>query len=317
MPCSSRPPARFIGCDVGKTSITVFDSATGLSRCLANRPSLLRSFARTLDATCLVVCEATGGYEAKLLAAMLAAEVPAHRADARKVKAFIRSFGTLGKSDAIDAAALARYGAERHHGLARWQAPDPVREVLQTLVLTRRDLVEKRHGHSNRLQAPGAGAVAAALRSLMRALDAQLRALDARIAALLQRHPALQRDVRVLRDMHGIGPVTAATLLALMPELGHLSGRQAASLAGVAPHPHDSGQRNGYRKTRGGRPEVKRTLFMAALSASRGTGKLAETYRSLVARGKKPIVAITAVMRKLIVISNAKLRDARAIPATN
>ncbi len=233
-------------------------------------------------------------------------------ADARKVKAFIRSFGTLGKSDAIDAQALARYGAERHAALARWVQPDPVREELQALVLTRVDLVRLRQAQRNRLAAPGAEIVAAVLRAVVREIDKQLRALGARIAGCLRRHPALSRDLAVLRGMRGIGDVTAAALLALMPELGTLSGRAAASLAGVAPHPHESGQRSGYRKTRGGRPDVKRALFMAALAASQGQGAMAEVYRAFVARGKKPIVALTALMRKLIVIANAKLRDARA-----
>ena len=314
MTLSSTPPERIIGCDVGKTSITVFDTACGQSRSIANRTPELARLARSLDAGCLVVCEATGGYEAKLLGAMHAAGVPAHRADARKVKAFIRSFGTLGKSDAIDAAALARYGAERHATLARWQPPEPGRAELQALVLARIDLVRLRQAQMNRLAAPEAGFVATALRAVLREVDKQLHLLQDRIRRLLHRHPALARDLAVLRAMPGIGEVTAAALLALMPELGTLSGRQAASLAGVAPHPYESGQRIGYRKTRGGRAEVKRTLFMAALVASRARGRLAEVYQRLVGRGKKPIVAITALMRKLIVLANAKLRDAHQNP---
>lgn len=302
-------PTRFIGCDVGKTSITLFDTASGQARTIPNRLPDLRRFARGLGPECLVVCEATGGYEARLLDAMLAAGVPAHRADARKVKAFIRSFGTLGKSDAIDAEALARYAAERHVSLARWQMPDPIREELQALVLTRIDLVRMRQAQRNRLAAPGAAVVAGVLRAVLREIVAQLRALEARIAALLRRHAVLARQARVLHGIRGVGAITAAALLALMPELGQLTGKQAAALAGVAPHPHESGQRVGYRRTRGGRPEVKRSLFMAALTASQGEGALADAYRRLVARGKKPIVAITAIMRKIVVIANAKVRD--------
>lgn len=305
----STSPTRFIGCDVGKASITVFDTASGQARTIPNRLPDLRRLARALGPECLVVCEATGGYETRLLDAVLAAGVPAHRADARKVKAFIRSFGTLGKSDAIDADALARYGAERHASLARWQPPDPVREELQALVLTRIDLVRMRQAQVNRLAAPGAAAVAGVLRAVLREIVAQLRAIEARIAALLRRHPVLARQAAVLNGIRGVGAVTAAALLALMPELGQVSGKQAAALAGVAPHPHESGQRVGYRRTRGGRPEVKRSLFMAALTASQGEGALAEAYRRLVARGKKPIVAITAVMRKLVVVANARIRD--------
>ena len=305
----STPPARFIGCDVGKASVTVFDSADGTTRTIANRTPDLRRLAARLGPDCLVVCEATGGYEARLLQALIVARVPAHRADARKVKAFIRSFGTLGKSDAIDAAALARYGTERHAGLARWQQPDPVREELQSLVATRTDLVQLRQAQKNRLQAPGAAAVAAALRAVLQTVQAQLRAIEARIAALIRAHPVLSRHVATLRDMRGIGPVIAAALLAMMPELGHIPGKKAAALAGAAPHPYESGQRVGYRKTRGGRPEDKRALFMAALTASQGEGQLAQSYRRLIARGKKPIVAITAIMRKIIVIANARIRD--------
>src|SRR5580658_4471874 len=128
-------PSRFIGCDVGKTAIVVFDAMSGRSHSIANAPQALSDFAAGLEATCFVVCEATGGYENALLAALFAAGVPAHRADARKVKAFIRSFGTLGKTDAIDARALRRYGCERHAGLTRWRARDEERVKLQSLVL--------------------------------------------------------------------------------------------------------------------------------------------------------------------------------------
>lgn len=155
------PPTRFIGCDVGKTSIAVFDSHDGRAITLPNRREALLAFAEDLDAACLVVCEATGGYEDVLLEAMLAAGRHAHRADARKVKAFIRSFGTLGKSDAIDARALAQYGAERHARLARWRTPDPQRDRLQALVATRQDLVAQRVACRNRSKAPGAAAVKA------------------------------------------------------------------------------------------------------------------------------------------------------------
>jgi transposase len=137
-------PSRFIGCDVGKTAIVVFDAASGRTSALANTPEVLSRFAASLEATCFVVCEATGGYERDLLAALIAAGVPACRADARKVKAFIRSFGTLGKSDAIDAAALARYGRDRFAELPLWSAREPERDRLQALVLARRDLVKDR-----------------------------------------------------------------------------------------------------------------------------------------------------------------------------
>ena len=303
-------PTRFIGCDVGKAEIVVFDSQDGQVRSLKNRPGALAAFAAALDASCLVVCEATGGYERALLDALVAAGRPAHRADARKVKAFIRSFGTLGKSDAIDARALARYGHERHASLARWQSPDPQRLILQALVLARADFLAQRTACINRIKAPGSGPVRACLSALQACLDDQIRRLDAAIQDAIRALEDLARAETVLRSIGGIGQKTAAALIALMPELGHLTRRQAAALAGLAPHPNQSGAGDAYRRTRGGRPAIKTTLFMAALAAARHDPAARTAYQRLRANGKKPIVAITALMRRIIVIANARLRDA-------
>lgn len=198
MTSSTTIVSRFIGCDVGKNHIAVFDSIGGKTVHLDNAAEALTAFARSLDTDCLVVCETTGGHEAALLAALVKAGVPAHRADARKVKAFIRSFGTLGKTDALDARALARYGAERHGKLVRWRAPDALRARLQALVLTRRDLVDDRVAYKNRLTSPGAETVAPYLQALITCLSRQIDAIEAEIQALLARSDALARTHRVL-----------------------------------------------------------------------------------------------------------------------
>lgn len=305
----TNPVTRFIGCDVGKASITVFDSATRTTRDLPNTREALGELATTLDAASLVICEATGGHEALLLDAVIRSGHAVHRADARKVKAFIRSLGTLAKTDAIDACALARYGYERHDRLDRWQPREPEREVLHALVSTRCDLVRARVACSNRLKAPGAAPVAAELRSLLESHDQAIAGIEARIDELIRSSQTLARTARTLRAIPGIGPATAAALIAFMPELGALGRKQIASLAGLAPHPRQSGTFSGYRRTRGGRPEVKRTLFMAALCAIRHNPDLKTFHQRLTANGKKPIVALVATMRKLITIANAKVRD--------
>jgi transposase len=305
-------PTSFIGCDVGKAEIVVFDSRTGRTASVPNEPDALAAFAAGLEATGLVVCEATGGYEAALLEALVTAARPVHRADARKVKAFIRSLGTLGKSDRIDARALAQYGRERQDRLARWRPREQQRDQLRLLVTARRELVRQRVACRNRLQAPGMAAIEPRLNRLLAALDAEITGLDADIAALIESAQPLARTVKTLRTIAGIGPATAAQLLALMPELGTIGRRQAAALAGLAPHPRQSGNNDAYRRTRGGRPDVKHTLFMAALAAARYNPTLRAFYMRLRNNGKKPIVAITAVMRKLIVIANAKVRDTLA-----
>lgn len=306
---ASTTPTRFIGCDVGKASIVVFDSRDGRTRTIANRRDSLTAFAAELDASCLLVCEATGGHEALVLAAALEAGCPTHRADARKVKAFIRSFGILGKTDAIDARALAAYGQERHARLARWQARDPQRQRLQTLVLTRHHLVAQKVAVDNRHGAPGAEPAKPYLAALRDCLEQQIRAIEAEVEALIDASHSLRQAAKTLRSIAGVGPKTAAALLALMPELGTLNRRQAAALAGLAPHPDQSGQRDAYRRTKGGRSEVKRILFMAAMAAAKHNQTLAAVYNRLVAAGKKPLTALTALMRKIIVIANARLRD--------
>ncbi|GAC1334913.1 MAG: IS110 family transposase [Beijerinckiaceae bacterium] len=309
---TTTPPTRFIGCDVGKDAIVVFDSKSTCTDRVPNEPAALARFAASLDGQCLAICEATGGYEAALLDALVRAGCPVHRADARKVKAFIRSLGTLGKSDAIDARALARYGQERYDRLALWQLRDEARASLHTLVTTRRDLVKQRVACANRLSAPGAAPVATRLQHLLDAIDAQVEGIESDIAALIRANEPLMRSLKILRTIAGIGEATATALIALMPELGTLDRRQAAALAGLAPHPRQSVKADAYRRTRGGRSEIKPVLFMAAMSARQHNKLLKPFYERLIANGKKPLVALTALMRKIIVIANARLKNAAA-----
>lgn len=313
---SAMPALQVIGCDVGKDAIVADDSRTGQSTELTNHPEALKAFVATLPQTALVVCEATGGHEAALLRAAWEAGVPAHRADARRVKAFIRSLGRLGKTDHLDAQGLARYGLERQADLPRWRPAGAGRDDLRSLVRLRAQLVKQRTALSNQLKAPGSNAAKPHLGALIDAITERITAVEADIADLLDRQPAIAQTVDIIRAIPGCGPVTAVTVAALMPELGSMSGRQAASLAGLAPHPHQSGQRDGYRRTRGGRTDLKRALFMAAMAARNHNPHLSAVYQRLVANGKKPIVAITALMRKLITIINARVRDARAVPVT-
>ena len=304
-------PTCFVGCDVGKTEIVVFNSGSGRTSRIPNSPERLARFADSLDPGCLVICEPTGGWEAGLLDALTRAGRAVHRADAVRVKAFIRSLGTLGKSDAIDARALAAYGRERHATLTLWQPKDELRDRLHRLVMLRRDLIADRTAWSNRRGAPTGAALADHLGPILDCLEARIAAVDAEIAHLIKATPALRADARALRQIKGIGPHTATGLIALMPELGQITRREAAALAGVAPHPNESGASRGYRRARGGRPEIKRTLFFAAMSAARHNPPLRAFHQRLRDAGKPKLLAIVAVMRKLIVIANAVLRDTR------
>lgn len=304
--------ARFLGCDVGKQHVAFHDTATGQDILVANTKRDLARHLRAYGPDTLAVCEPTGGYEAVLLDVLRARAIPAHRADAARAKAFIRSLGRLAKTDALDAKGLARYGQDRHADLALWTKPDRHLRELQALVQRRADLVDMRTAEKNRAQAPGPASrlVGRSCKATIALFDRQIDELDRAVEACLDAKHELKRTVDVLVGISGIGKRTARTLCALMPELGTLSGKQAAALAGLAPHPHESGAHKGYRRMRGGRTQLRKALFLPAMTAARNPGPLRDFHKSLVTRGKKPIVAIGAVMRKLVVIANARVRDA-------
>lgn len=301
------PPVRCLGVDVAKDSLAACDGRRTATH--ANTRSAIRSMLRSTHPD-LVVCEPTGGYELVLLEECLRAGIACHRADTLKLKSFIRSFGTLGKSDAIDAAHMAAYGSERWARLPLWQAPDADERQLQALVRRRADLVAFRVAERNRSRAPGARLIAASFKAVLATLERQIDKLDAAIAALVASSASLNCRIAVCTAMSGIGLTSAAILIAQMPELGSLQRRQAAALAGTAPHPDESGTSTARRRQRGGRPQVRTALFMPALNAAAGKGEFAAFYKRLVNNRKPPIVAIAATMRKIVITLNARLRDA-------
>ena len=256
-----------------------------------------------------MVCEATGGYERAALDAACSVGLPAHKADAARVKAFIAAMGGAAKTDAIDARWLARYGIARNGALPRWRAPAPEREKLAMLVRHRQDLLQSRTRARNRNAAPGAAPLASFLEAEIAFLTDQIVTIDQAIADLIASDQTLHRAERALRAIAGIGPVAARTLLALLPELGTLSRRQIAALAGLAPHPHHSGTLKRHRRMVGGRNGLKPVLFMAALSAARRHPTLAAFYQRLVAAGKAKRLVLAAIARKLVTIANAVIRQ--------
>lgn len=301
---------RVLGCDVGKDEITVFDNAADKHAKVANTPAAIKAFVKKQDSGVLLVCEATGGYEILLLQAATAAGLQAVRADPAKSAAFARSLRPHGKNDKIDAAMLAQYGLERGHALPRWQPPGEAQQALAGLVRLRADLVSDRADYIRRLKAPGDGPDKQHITGTIEMLAERIALLEADIERCRRRDPHLAQVTAIVEAVPGCGPKTAVVLAALMPELGQLNRGQAAALAGLAPHPKQSGRADAYRRVRGGRHEVRTAMFMAALTASRYHPELKAHYQQLTARGKKRIVAIMAVARKLITIINAKIRDA-------
>jgi transposase len=205
---------------------------------------------------------------------------------------------------------LARYGQERQAELPRWQPTVKGQQALRQLVRLRADLVADRANYTRRLKAPGASVDKRHIRCLIKSFDRRIKAVEGDIAAQVTADARLHRTVHLIQDIPGCGPITAITIAALMPELGQLSRRQAASLTGLAPHPRQSGKADAYRRVKGGRRDLRAILFLAAMAARRYNPELKAFYLRLRHAGKKPLVAIIAVARKLITIINARVRDA-------
>jgi len=254
-----------------------------------------------------IVLEATGRYQTLVTSTLLEANLPVAVVNPRQVRDFAKALGRLAKTDALDARVLVRFG-ERMQPPVR-PLPDPVVQALASLLGRRRQLVEIRSAEANRRPD-----VPAPLLPAWEELDALLRqqiaALDEALTQTVQASPVWQAKEQLLRSIPGIGAVVACTLLAHLPELGTLSRQEAAALAGVAPLNRDSGAYQGARHCWGGRAPVRAALYMAAITAIRCHPPCATLYDRLhEQRGKPKKVAIVAVMRKLLILANAVLRD--------
>lgn len=296
----------FVGCDVSKAHLDIFDGALGRAERIANDPAAIAGFVeRLVGRAAFVLFEATGRYDGDLARALDAAGVPYARVNPAKARAFARATGRLAKTDAIDARMLAAMAQ------ALRPAADPpasqTRARLAALALRRDQLVEDRARERNRREALGDPEVAADVAAHVAFLDARVAAIEAAIAALTEAEFA--PTAALLRSVPGVGPVAATVLIAAMPELGRLTPKTAAALAGLAPINRDSGKARGKRMIGGGRSRVRRALYMAAVAAIRTRQRFAETYKAMIAKGKPPKVALVAIARKLITVANAVIRD--------
>jgi transposase len=301
----------FVGIDVSKARLAVHVLPAGTAFTVANDPGGLADLVARLAALApaAVVLEATGGLEAAALAALAAADLPASAVNPRQARDFAKGFGLLAKTDAVDAAALALF-AEKVRPQPR-PLPDDQARAFTALLVRRRQLLEMRVAEQNRLPTARTPAVRRGIRTHVDWLTRQLDGLDGALAAAVRASPVWRAKEDLLRGVPGVGPTVARTLLAELPELGALSGKQVTALAGLAPFARDSGPRRGKRCVGGGRAGVRSALYMASLSAARYNPPLRAFYRRLRAAGKLAKVALVAVARRLLVILNAMLRDHR------
>lgn len=306
----------FIGIDMAKSTFVVAVHGHSKTTTYDNTPAGIDHFiqdhhAQLKEALC--VLETTGGYENALLYHLVGENLSIHRANTRQVKNFIRSWGQLSKTDALDAKALALYARERASHLKLFQIPPTAHIKLTQLLRRRADLKAFLVAEKNRLKSPSISEVKETVQSLMKTLEKHLTQITARIQALIKASPILTQQLATLQTIPGIGPIVATELLISLPELGSLCRRKITALAGLAPQARDSGQFKGYRKTTHGRAGIKPILFMAAMAARNSNSPLKNFYQHLIAKGKKKLVALTALMRKILVIANAKLKNQKKL----
>lgn len=304
----------FIGIDIGKFNFVTSVHGSNQTYEYENNPAgiakFISSHKKLLKADTLCVLETTGGYEMLLLLTLCNYNYKVHRSDNRKVKSFIKSYGNAAKTDALDAKALALYGFERNEKLALYQPISKRAYELYQLVQRRQDLKRTLVSEKNRRQAPAiSDSVKNSCAKLIEIISDEIESITHTISALIKEDKALEAMKDVLKTVPGIGDIIANELLILMPELGKLDRRQIASLAGCAPRANDSGRSSGYRRTSPGRAIIKPILFMAAMAARKSNSSFKTFYENLINRGKKKMVALTALMRKIITTANARARD--------
>lgn len=299
-----------IGVDVSKGKLDVFHPNWKSARTFENTPAGIRKLFSALmreGEPCHVVVEATGGYEKNLARGCWEAGIPVSVVNAGRVREFAKSAGQLAKTDPLDAKVIGEFGA--CHKPRATPPPNPAQEELQGLVRRRESLVALRSREKNQLEKTPCPSIAKDIRSLIRVLDGRVAKFDKLIAALISNDEDLRSKCRRLEEVVGVGRVLSGAVLAEMPELGTIGDRQVSALAGLAPFAKDSGKRNGKRAIQGGRGRLRRALHMPTLCAVHHNPVLSEFYLRLMAGGKPHHVALTAAMRKLLVLLNRMLAD--------
>lgn len=297
-----------VGIDVSKATLDLAGVPNTAARTFANAPEGHAQIVDLLRHTPpqLIVLEATGNYEAPLVAALVDAQLPVVVVNPRQVRDFAKALGKLAKTDRIDADVLVRFGQAVRPELR--PVPDEQMRQLRELLARRSQLVQMRVAENNRLGTVQGKRVCKSIKHLITVLDKELKKLDQDVDQLIRACPAWKEKEDLLTSVPGVGEQTARKLVADVPELGSCSRQQISALVGVAPFNNDSGQFRGQRTIRGGRAEVRKLLYMATLVATRCNPVIQAHYERLLAAGKRKKVALVACMRKLLTILNAMVR---------
>ena len=307
MTTSSSSMALWVGIDVSKDFLDVHVRPTQDAFRVANDEAGIADLVARLQQRppAGLVLEATGGYEIPVVAALAAAGLAPAVVNPRQARRFAEGVGRLAKTDPIDAAVLAHF-AEAVRPEPR-PVPDADARLLGDMLARRRQIVQMRVSELHRLPT-ATGPIRKGIQRHIDYLDRQIKSIEDDLATAVKASPAWRARDELLQSVPGVGPQVSRTLLAELPELGTLSGRQLAALCGLAPFNRDSGRRRGPRSIYGGRSHVRAALYQAALVAMRWNTPLKGVYEGLVQRGKAKKVALIAVARRLLVILNALVR---------
>jgi transposase len=298
----------YVGIDVGKENLDLAVLGASDTKQYQNNTKGIRALTRRLKKYAVekIVVEATGGYEYEVVTRMCKAKLPVALVNPTRVRRFAQAGGQLAKTDSLDAHVLANFGKSMQPEV--WTLKTEVEEQLNQLISRRRQLVGMLTAEKNRSGTAKEQAQDSIRRHITWMQD-ELAEVEASMQEIINTEPEYQKKIANLVSVPGVGEVTALTLVAQLPELGLVNRQQIAALVGVAPLNHDSGRHKGKRRTFGGRSSVRSALYMAALSASRHNPVIKAFYERLLAKGKEKKVALTACMRKLLVILNAIMRD--------
>lgn len=304
-------PQRYVGIDVGKHRIEVHIRPDAIAfGCETDTKGLEQLLTRLKPLTPKVIAlEATGGYEAIIVATLANAGLPVAIVNPRQTRQFAGALGRLAKTDKIDASVIAHFAEMTK--LEGQPPADPQRVELRALLARRTQLVDMAKAEGQRAARADNALTRRSCQKMLRQLEAEIARIERAIGQLIDACPLFRAKAALLKTIPGVGDVVARTFIAELPELGSVDRHEIAALVGVAPINRDSGRWRGRRMIMGGRPQVRTPMFMACMSAIQHNRPLRVFYQRLVAGGKVKKLALIAVMRKLVVIANAMMKSGR------
>jgi transposase len=297
----------YVGIDVSKARLDVAERGGGVwqvENSAKGIDELVQQMAEMYPE--LIVVEATGGYQRNVVEALFHAGLCVAVVNPARVRQFARACDLLAKTDKLDDQVLAEFG--RRVQPRRYEGKTEAEKQLNALLVRRKQLEEMLKAEQNRLRTISPS-LRGSVERIVALLQAEKKRIDEQIQQLVKEQKSWQKETEILGSAPGVGPVTTATLLAELPELGKMDRKKIAALVGVAPMNYDSGKKRGYRKTKGGRTDVRSVLYMSTLVATRYNPVIQAQYQQLLKRGKLKKVALTACMRKFLTILNAMVRD--------